>query len=91
MYSLAVYLSLGLLLAVEKRLPPRTVAKPVSKRSRKRRPAAERAGVGLGTVYRHSPQRSDLIMAVFQIQVDACAHAASALAGKYEPGEALAH
>ena len=91
MYRLAVYLPLRLLLAVEKRLPPRTVAKPVSKRSRKRRPAAERAGVGLGTVYRHSPQRSDLIMAVLQIQVDACAHAASALAGKYEPGEALAH
>jgi hypothetical protein len=28
-------------------------------------------------------------MAVFQVQVDACTHAASALAGKYEPGEAL--
>jgi len=90
MYSLTAYMPLRLLLAVEKRLPLRTVAKPVSKRSRKRRPAAERAGVGLGTVYRHPPQRSDIIMAVFQIQVDACAHAASALAGKYEPGEALA-
>src|ERR1700735_2385939 len=54
------------------------------------REIAERAGVGLGTVYRHFPQRSDLIVAVFQSRVDACADAASALAIKYEPGEALA-
>ncbi len=54
------------------------------------REIAERAGVGLGTVYRHFPQRSDLIVAVFQTQVDACADAASVLAAKYEPGEALA-
>jgi AcrR family transcriptional regulator len=54
------------------------------------REIAERAGVGLGTVYRHFPQRSDLIVAVFQTQVDACADAASVLASKYEPGEALA-
>jgi AcrR family transcriptional regulator len=55
------------------------------------REIAERAGVGLGTVYRHFPQRSDLIVAVFQSRVDACADAASVLAIKYEPGEALAH
>jgi AcrR family transcriptional regulator len=54
------------------------------------REIAERAGVGLGTVYRHFPQRSDLIVAVFQSQVDACADAAVAIAKKYEPGEALA-
>jgi AcrR family transcriptional regulator len=54
------------------------------------REIAERAGVGLGTVYRHFPQRSDLIVAVFQSQVDACANAAVSLAKKYEPGEALA-
>jgi AcrR family transcriptional regulator len=54
------------------------------------REIAERAGVGLGTVYRHFPQRSDLIVAVFQSRVDACADAASVLASKYEPGEALA-
>jgi AcrR family transcriptional regulator len=54
------------------------------------REIAERAGVGLGTVYRHFPQRSDLIVAVFQTQVDACSDAASVLGGKYEPGEALA-
>ncbi len=54
------------------------------------REIAERAGVGLGTVYRHFPQRSDLIVAVFKTQVDACADEASAIASKYEPGEALA-
>jgi len=54
------------------------------------REIAERASVGLGTVYRHFPQRSDLIVAVFQSQVDACADAAVALARKYEPGKALA-
>jgi len=54
------------------------------------REIAERAGVGLGTVYRHFPQRSDLIVAVFRTQMDACADAAPDLAGRYEPGEALA-
>jgi AcrR family transcriptional regulator len=53
------------------------------------REIAERASVGLGTVYRHFPQRSDLIVAVFQTQVDACADAAFEIARKYEPGEAL--
>jgi AcrR family transcriptional regulator len=54
------------------------------------RAIAERAGVGLGTVYRHFPQRSDLIAAVMKTQVDACADAATTFAAKYEPGEALA-
>ena len=54
------------------------------------REIAERAGVGIGTMYRHFPQRSDLIVAVFQTQVDACAAAAAALAATQEPGEALA-
>lgn len=54
------------------------------------REIAERAGVGLGTVYRHFPQRSDLIKAVFQNRVDACADAAAELASEYEPGDALA-
>src|ERR1700678_301825 len=54
------------------------------------REIAERAGVGLGTVYRHFPQRSDLIVAVFRTQMDACADAAPDFASKYEPGEALA-
>src|SRR5580698_9158602 len=54
------------------------------------RDIAEKAGVGVGTVYRHFPQRSDLIVAVFQQEVDDCADAAVALAAKYPPGEALA-
>jgi AcrR family transcriptional regulator len=51
---------------------------------------ADLAGVGVGTLYRHFPQRSDLVKAVFQRGVDACASAAPALAGAHEPGAALA-
>jgi AcrR family transcriptional regulator len=51
---------------------------------------AERAGVGVGTVYRHFPQRSDLIVAVFRREVDACADAAPVLAAAHPPGKALA-
>ncbi len=54
------------------------------------REIAEKAGVGIGTFYRHFPQRSDLIIAVFRHQVDACADAAAVLSKKYGPGEALA-
>lgn len=54
------------------------------------REIAGRAGVGIGTVYRHFPKRSDLVVAVFRQEVDACADAAPGLAAKYEPGEALA-
>jgi len=50
---------------------------------------AEAAGVGVGTLYRHFPQRSDLVRAVFQRGVDACADAAPALAAANEPGTAL--
>jgi AcrR family transcriptional regulator len=53
------------------------------------RDIAEKAGVGVGTVYRHFPQRSDLIVAVFRQEVDACAAAAAELAAKYPPVEAL--
>ncbi len=49
-----------------------------------------RAGVGAGTLYRHFPQRSDLIAAVFRHEVDACADAAPALAAGQPPAEALA-
>ncbi|MGW3111813.1 TetR/AcrR family transcriptional regulator [Streptomyces sp. NPDC001091] len=48
-----------------------------------------RAGVGAGTLYRHFPQRSDLIAAVFRHEVDACADTAPALAADHEPVEAL--
>lgn len=49
-----------------------------------------KAGVGAGTLYRHFPQRSDLIAAVFRYEVDACADAAPSLAAQHEPVEALA-
>jgi AcrR family transcriptional regulator len=51
---------------------------------------ADLAGVGVGTLYRHFPQRSDLVKAVFQREVDACANAATTLAAAHEPGAALA-
>ena len=50
---------------------------------------ADLAGVGVGTLYRHFPKRSDLVKAVFQHEVDACADAAPVLAGKHEPVVAL--
>jgi AcrR family transcriptional regulator len=54
------------------------------------REIAEKAGVGVGTVYRHFPERSDLIAAVLRREIDACADAAPILAAEHEPGEALA-
>jgi AcrR family transcriptional regulator len=53
------------------------------------REVAQKAGVGVGTLYRHFPQRSDLIVAVVRHEMDACADAATRLAVEYEPGEAL--
>ena len=49
------------------------------------REIAERAGVGVATLYRHFPQRSDLIVAVFRNEVDACARAAAELCGPTGP------
>ena len=43
------------------------------------RDIAARAGVGTGTIYRHFPTRSDLIIAVYRHQVEACAQASPAL------------
>ena len=54
------------------------------------RQIAERAGVGVGTLYRHYPQRSDLVVAVFQREVDACTDAAEVLAAENPPADALA-
>lgn len=54
------------------------------------RTIAEQAGVGIATMYRHFPQRADLVAAVIRREVDACAAAAPALAREHEPGEALA-
>lgn len=53
------------------------------------REIADRAGVGLGTVYRHFPRRADLIAAVFRREIDACADAAPVLAAEHPPFEAL--
>ena len=50
---------------------------------------ADLAGVGVGTLYRHFPKRTDLVKAVFQHEVDACADAAPTLAEQHEPVLAL--
>ncbi|GHF70890.1 TetR family transcriptional regulator [Amycolatopsis bartoniae] len=47
------------------------------------------AGVGVGTLYRHFPQRADLVKAVVQSGIDAVADAGPALSAEYEPVEAL--
>src|ERR1700756_5824116 len=54
------------------------------------REIAEKAGVGLGTLYRHFPQRADLIAAVFRREIDACADAAAGLSAEHAPFTALA-
>lgn len=46
------------------------------------RDIAARAGVGVGTVYRHFPTRADLIVAVYRHQVEACAAAGRTLLAK---------
>ena len=51
---------------------------------------ADQAGVGVGTLYRHFPRRSDLGKAVLQHEIDACADAGLALSAANAPGEALA-
>ena len=43
------------------------------------REIAARAGVGVGTIYRHFPNRADLVVAVYRHQVEACAEAGPAL------------
>ena len=55
------------------------------------RDVAARAGVGIGTIYRHFPTRADLIVAVYRHQVEACAEAGPALlANSSTPHAALA-
>ncbi len=56
------------------------------------REIAAKAGVGMGTIYRHFPTRADLIVAVYRHQVDACAEAGPALlASGPTPYAALGH
>jgi AcrR family transcriptional regulator len=49
----------------------------------------DRAGVGVGTLYRHFPRRSDLIVAVMQHEIDECIDAAAALGTALSPWDAL--
>ena len=54
------------------------------------RDIAARAGVGVGTVYRHFPTRADLVVAVYRHQIEACAAAgATCLAEAPTPYAAL--
>jgi AcrR family transcriptional regulator len=53
------------------------------------REIAARAGVGVGTIYRNYPLRSDLIIAVFRRELDATAAEADRLAAEYPPAQAL--
>jgi AcrR family transcriptional regulator len=67
-------------------------AKTVFKTSGVDAPAKEitdLAGVGVGTLYRHFPRRSDLVAAVLQREIDACADAGKALGAAHQPTEAL--
>ena len=41
----------------------------------------DRAGVGVGTLYRHFPRRADLIVAVLRHEIDECVTAAETLGG----------
>jgi AcrR family transcriptional regulator len=50
----------------------------------------DRAGVGVGTLYRHFPQRSDLVLAVLKHEIDACADAGAELSAAGPPAAALA-
>ncbi|MFI7386162.1 TetR/AcrR family transcriptional regulator [Streptomyces sp. NPDC049813] len=43
------------------------------------RQIAARAGVGMGTIYRHFPTRAELVTAVYRHQIEACAEAGPAL------------
>jgi len=55
------------------------------------RDIAARAGVGVGTIYRHFPTRADLIVAVYRHQVEACAEAGPVLLAQCgSPDRALA-
>jgi len=54
------------------------------------RAIAARAGVGMGTIYRHFPTRADLLVGVYRHQVEACAEAGPALLANCEsPRDAL--
>ncbi|MDA0181133.1 TetR/AcrR family transcriptional regulator [Solirubrobacter phytolaccae] len=51
---------------------------------------AKRAGVGIGTLYRHFPTREDLVAAAYAAEVDDLRAAADELLASFPPDEALA-
>ncbi|VWD17302.1 putative HTH-type transcriptional regulator TtgW [Burkholderia lata] len=53
------------------------------------REIAQKAGVGIGTIYRHFPQRSDLVVAALCSEVDTCAELGVELSGTLGAGDAL--
>jgi AcrR family transcriptional regulator len=50
---------------------------------------AKRAGVGIGTLYRHFPKRIDLVEAVYRTDIDGLVELAAELAASGEPWPAL--
>src|SRR5258705_138887 len=50
---------------------------------------ARRAGVGIGTLYRHFPTRDAIVEAVYRREVEQLAGSASRLLGSLSPGQAL--
>ena len=50
---------------------------------------ARRAGVGIGTLYRHFPTRDAIVEAVYRREVEQLADAATRLLGAMPPGDAL--
>jgi len=53
------------------------------------RDVAAEAGVGVGTLYRHFPNRAALVSAVFTTEIDATAAAADELRAEHAPWRAL--
>jgi len=51
---------------------------------------AKRAGVGVGTLYRHFPTRDELVAAVYERDVEQLTQAADTLLGEHSAEEALA-
>jgi AcrR family transcriptional regulator len=52
------------------------------------REVAAKAGVGMGTIYRHFPTRPELVVAVYRHQVEACAEAGPRLLAESATAEA---
>ncbi|UNT01270.1 TetR/AcrR family transcriptional regulator [Streptomyces tubbatahanensis] len=55
------------------------------------RQIAAKAGMGVGTIYRHFPTRSDLVVAVFHHQIEECAQAGPRLLAETDSPFAALH